>query len=91
MYEQFKARAEGVSAEIFRFGSRSEALSCILDFLASEGVADRPGSYAVWAGCPFTAGDDVQRLRQCPGLKLEVTRELAAAAKIGIRDRKSVV
>lgn len=84
MYEQFKAKAEGVSAEVHRFATKALALDFILSFLGSEEVADRPGSYALWAACPFLDGIDRQPLQEIAGLKLEATRELATAAKIGI-------
>lgn len=84
MYEQFKVKAEGVSAEVHRFATKALALDFIISSLGGEGVADRPGSYAVWAACPFLNGVDQQPLQEIAGLKLEVTRELAAAAKIGI-------
>jgi L-lactate dehydrogenase complex protein LldG len=84
MYEQFKAKAEGVSAEVLRFATKALALDFIIGFFGSEGVADSPGSYALWAACPFLDALDRQPLQEIAGLKLEVTRELAAAAKIGI-------
>lgn len=84
MYEQFKARAEGVSAEVYRFETRALALDYILGFLQQEDCADRPQSHALWADCPFLDGIDRQRLREVNGLKREVTRELATAARFGI-------
>lgn len=84
MYEQFKARAVGVGAEVYRFEKKQDALDFILPFLEKEGLANAPGSYAVWADCPFLAGIDKQALRGIPGLSFEVTRSLAAQAKFGI-------
>lgn len=84
MYDQFKARAEAVSAEVHRFVTRTLALDFISGFLRSEGVADRPGCYALWAACPFLDGIDRRPLLEIAGLKFEVTQELAAAAKFGI-------
>lgn len=85
MFDQFKARAEGVSAEVHRLAGKDEALEFILDFLAKNGAADAPGSYALWADCPFLTGLDRQALaRRAPGLKFSVTRELAAQCLIGI-------
>ena len=84
MYEQFKARAVGVGAEVYRFETRKHALDFILPFLQQEGVADAPGSYAVWAECPFLAGLDQADLPEFPGLSYAVTRDKAAQAKIGI-------
>jgi L-lactate dehydrogenase complex protein LldG len=84
MYEQFKARAVGVGAEVYRFETRRDALDFILPFLQREGVADAPGSYAVWAGSPFLDGMDIGAIPEFPGLRFEVSRTLAAQAKVGI-------
>jgi L-lactate dehydrogenase complex protein LldG len=84
MYEQFKAKAAAVGAEVFRFETRQDALYFLLPFLEKEGVADAPGSYAVWADCPFLAGVDRQALDAVPGLRFDVTRSLASEAKIGL-------
>ncbi|MBK5275959.1 MAG: lactate utilization protein [Desulfuromonadales bacterium] len=84
MYEQFKARAEGVSAEVFRFNTRMETVEFISGFLRREGISDVPGSYALWAESPFLDGIDRQALDKIGGLKFEVTRDLAAVARFGI-------
>lgn len=84
MYEPFKARAEGVSAEVYRFGTKTAALEFLIQFIQREGVADTPGSYALWADCPFLNGIDRRPLQEIAGLRFEVTRELAAEARFGI-------
>ena len=85
MFATFQARAEAVSAEVHRYPTCHQALDFLLEFLRSEGVADSPGSYAVWADCPFLVGLDRASLaRQVPGLTFDVTREAAAASKVGI-------
>jgi L-lactate dehydrogenase complex protein LldG len=84
MYEQFKARAEGVSAEVYRFGTKSLATEFIVGFLQREGCADEPYAHALWADCPFLTGIDRQPLSQVAGLKFEVTRGLADQARFGI-------
>jgi L-lactate dehydrogenase complex protein LldG len=84
MYEQFKARAVGVGAEVYRMETKRDALDFILPFLEKEGLADAPGSYAVWADCPFLEGLDKKGLQLVPGLRFEVTRSLASQAKFGI-------
>lgn len=87
MYEQFKARAEGVGAEVHRFKTRDEALAFILGFLRKEGTADAPRSYAAWAGGPFLDGIDRTRLTdEIPGLRFDVTRQVAADSRIGISE-----
>jgi len=84
MYQQFKTRAEGVSAEVYRFGSCGEAVEFILQFLLQEGLTDAPQQHAIWADCPFLNEIDRQALTAVSGLKFAVTRELAAEARFGI-------
>jgi L-lactate dehydrogenase complex protein LldG len=84
MYEQFKARAEGVSAEVYRFETKTLARDFIVGFLQKEGIADIPGSHALWADSPFLGRIDRESLSSVAGLKFEVTRELADQARFGI-------
>lgn len=84
MFEQFKTRAEGVSAEVHRFATAAEALDFLVGFSRAEGIADQPGRYGVFADCPFLHGIDRQSLQEIAGLWLDVTRERAAGAMIGI-------
>ena len=84
MYEQFKARAEGVSAEVYRYSTQAEAAEFIIRFLQQAGVSDTPGNGALWADCPFLDGIERKRLEAVPGLTFDVTRERAADALIGI-------
>ena len=85
MYDQFKSRATAVGAEVHRVATRSEALAFVLGFLRAEGVADLPGRYAVWADGPFRQ-TVMGALPEVSGLSLEVTRERAAQARVGISD-----
>ncbi|HOP63484.1 MAG TPA: lactate utilization protein [Spirochaetota bacterium] len=85
MFEKFKARAEGVGAEVYRFKTRTEALDFILSFLKTEGVSDSDKSYAVWSDSGFLKGDEKQSASEkLPGLKFEINRELAAGSLAGI-------
>ena len=85
MFDEFKSRAEAVSAEVHRFSTKDEALMFIIDFLKKEGVSDSPQAYAVWADCPFLKGIDQALLAgKVPGLTFDVTRETAAASSVGI-------
>ena len=84
MFEQFKTRAEAVSAEVHRFPTAAEAMEFIAQFLHSEGVTEKPQRYAVWAQSPFLERADRAPLARLSGLKYEVTRELAAQAHVGI-------
>ena len=84
MYEQFKTRAEGVSAEVCRFATKGAALAWLIEFLHKEGVAETPQTTALWAECSFLDGMDRDALKRVAGLKFEVTRELASEARFGI-------
>jgi len=84
MFNQFKARAEGVSAEVHRFSTPTEALDFLVGFVTAEGVADQPGQYCVFADCPFLAAVDRSRLEAVAGLSFTVSREQAAGAKVGV-------
>jgi L-lactate dehydrogenase complex protein LldG len=85
IFDTFKLRAEAVSAEVHRFPYKTEALDFIVQYLKDAGVADTPQSYAVWADCPFLNGVDKSKIsRAIPGLTFDVTREKAAASKVGI-------
>ena len=85
LFEQFKLRAEAVSAEVHRFAYKAAALDFILKFLQEAGISNSPGAYAVWAEGPFLRTlKKAELAARVPGLTFEVTRENAAAAKIGI-------
>jgi L-lactate dehydrogenase complex protein LldG len=84
MYEQFKTRAEGVSAEVYRFETKDTALAGLIDFLNREGLADTPECAALWAECSFLDGMNRDELQMVAGLKFEVTRERASEARFGI-------
>ncbi|MFH1035337.1 MAG: lactate utilization protein [Pseudomonadota bacterium] len=84
-YELFKARAEGVSAEVHRRPDRAAALEFVLDFLKISGVADKPGAWATWAPCPFLEGLDQSELAgRVPGLGFQVSKQRAAQTLVGI-------
>ena len=85
MFEEFKIRAEAVSAEVHRFATKAESVDFIVDFLKSEGIADTPRFGALWLDGSLL--DSLERSHlsdQVPGLRFDVTRELAAEAKVGI-------
>ena len=85
MIDFFKIKAEGAGSEVYRFPDEIEALSFILDFLKKEGIAEADGPTAVWADGPFlTRVKKSPLLEKVPGLRFDVTRETAGAAKIGI-------
>ena len=85
IFAEFKRRAEAVSAEVHRFPGKAEALEFIVKYLEEAGVADQEQSYAVWAGDSFLdQADKITLAQRVLGLKFDVTREKAAAAKVGI-------
>lgn len=91
MFEAFKTRAEGVGAEVHRVATRAEALLFIERFMASEGVADAAGSYALWATSPTGGVLGTGGLPSLPGLSSEVSRERAAQARLGISEAQWAV
>jgi L-lactate dehydrogenase complex protein LldG len=83
--ESFKARAEAVSAKVERVANKELALELVVRLLHNEGVEDQPRSRAVWAASPMVNASDQKKLAaSVPGLKFEVTLDLAADAKVGI-------
>jgi L-lactate dehydrogenase complex protein LldG len=85
LFETFKTRAEAVSAEVHRLGTRTEALDFIRAFLRTENVADERQSRAVWVNGSLLDGVDRQSIaEEIPGLTFEVTEDAAEASKIGI-------
>ena len=85
LFDLFKEKAEGVSAEVHRFPDEKEALAFIMDFLRTEGIASFDGPSAVWADCPFLRHLQQEQLAgKIPGLIFDVNRRSAATAKIGI-------
>lgn len=84
LYEQFKTRAEGVSAEVNRFATKDAALDFLIEFLRTEGLADTPQATALWAACSILDSVNREKLKGVAGLQFEVTRELANQARFGI-------
>jgi len=87
MYEKFKTRAEAVGAEVHRFRNKSDAKEFILSFLGNEGVADKESASALWSDSGFLKGEDKESLsKKVPGLKFDVSRQLAAESIAGISE-----
>jgi L-lactate dehydrogenase complex protein LldG len=85
MIELFTKRAESVSAQVQRVATKESAMELVALLLQQEGVEDKPHCYAVWAASAMIGEAERQRLeRAVPGLRFDVTRELAADAKVGI-------
>jgi L-lactate dehydrogenase complex protein LldG len=83
--ESFKTRAEAVSAQVQRVATKKLAMELIIRLLREEGVDDNPSSRAVWAESPMIGDAEKQLLKSSvPGLTFDVTRDLAADAKVGI-------
>ncbi len=88
MFDLFKAKAEAVSAEVHRVRDPAAALSLVLALIEREGVADRPGARAVWCAGPLLDGliERDALSRRVPGLSFDVTKERAAASRVGISE-----
>ncbi|WP_028581236.1 LutC/YkgG family protein [Desulfogranum japonicum] len=84
MYDQFRTKAEGVSAEVHRFQTQTEAMDFILEFMKQENVSDTPNQYAVWAQCPFLEQADKGKVSDVNGLYFDINRERANQARVGI-------
>ncbi len=87
MFDTFRARAEAVSAEVHRVGGSAEALLFVEELLRREGITDTPGARAVWAaGSLVTRSTATDLASRVPGLTFDVTREAAAASRIGVSE-----
>ena len=88
MRELFEQRAAAVSAEVRRAPSPDAAVETVLDVLARERVGDEPGARAVWCEGPILRGllDHGALARRFAGLSFEVTRDHAAASRVGVTE-----
>lgn len=87
MFEKFKAKAEAVGSEVYRFKTKSETLDFILNFMKKEGVFDSRKSYALWSDSGFMKDADKKSFSEkVPGLKFEITRESAADSLVGVSE-----
>lgn len=87
MFETFRAKAQAVSAEVHRAASPAEAVEVVLGALRAAGVEDAPGRHALWADGPLLRGLDRETLAgRLPGLRFDVTRDAAAAARAGVSE-----
>jgi L-lactate dehydrogenase complex protein LldG len=85
--QSFTQRAEAVSAKVERFATKEAALEYVVRLLHTEGVEDKPNCYAVWAAGPLAGEAERKKLAELvPGLRFDVTRDLAAQAKVGISE-----
>jgi L-lactate dehydrogenase complex protein LldG len=88
MLELFKAKAAAVSAEVVQVPSPAAAIDAVLGVLEREHVEDAPGARAVWCEGLVLQGplDPGALVRRVPGLSFDVTRERAAAARVGVSE-----
>jgi L-lactate dehydrogenase complex protein LldG len=88
MFELFKAKAEAVSAVVFREAGPTAALARVLGVLEGEGVRDAPGARAVWReeGILGALLDRGALAARVPGLSFEVTKERAAESRVGVTE-----
>ena len=84
----FEKRAAAVSAEVRRVPSPSAAVETVLDVFVRERVGDEPGARAVWCEGPILRGllDHGALARRFPGLSFDVTRDRAAASRVGVSE-----
>ncbi len=92
LFEDFRTRAEAVSGEVHRFGTRRDALAFLVEFLRKQEVSDTPAARAVWVRGSLLAGIDPAELtRSVPGLTFDVTRQSAEEARVGISQVESAI
>ena len=80
MYEQFKLRAEGVGAEVYRLATMASAGEFVREFMQKEGGA------GVCASAGLKYALERSGAAAINGLSFDVTREAAAEALIGITE-----
>ncbi|MGQ9918133.1 MAG: LutC/YkgG family protein [Bryobacteraceae bacterium] len=86
MLGRFRQSAEAAAAEVHEARSAESALAAIARLLKEEGVGTQ-GRTAVWPDGPLRSSFHPEWLTQMlPGIVLEVTRETAAAAHVGITE-----
>ena len=83
LYCAFKAKAETVKAEVSRFASRGEAFDFLSAVLRRENAGGSSASAVVAAGS-WLREPDRRLLGALPGVTLDVTRERAAGARVGV-------
>lgn len=85
MIDLFKSRAEAVGAECRLFADRGQALDGVITALMDAGVKDERGAWAAWAdeGC-LRAEQRREVLARLPGVRFEVTTEVAEQSLAGI-------
>lgn len=86
MVGKFRASAEAAGAEVIEARSPDAALAAIARLLKEEG-AGQEGRTAVWPDGPLRSAFHPELLAQMlPGLVLDVTRDTAAAAHLGVTE-----
>ncbi len=88
MFEPFRSRAEAVSAQVHRVANAPAAVELVVDVLQREGVADARGAWAVWCEGRIArpALDREALARRVAGVSFDVTRERAAASRVGVTE-----
>jgi L-lactate dehydrogenase complex protein LldG len=81
----FVMKATAVGAQVECCATKESAFELITRLLEKEAIFDAQEGYAVWAQSEMLTAAEKSRLAaSIPGLKFEVTREMAAQAKVGI-------
>lgn len=88
MFDLFKQKAEAVGAKVLRAPSPAAAVDVVSGVLEREQVADAPGARAVWCEGTILQGilDPGALARRFAGLSFDVTRERAAASRVGVSE-----
>ncbi|MCX8026846.1 MAG: lactate utilization protein [Thermodesulfovibrionales bacterium] len=81
MIEQFKAKAQAVSAEVWEFDTKQQALEFVKDFVKKENVNNAP---VVWALGKIFTKDEI--LSVMPSVVTDVNKDIASTAHIGITE-----
>jgi len=83
--QDFIRQASAAAAECHLVDGAPNLASRIASLLQDAGVSDTPGQFAVWAAGPLEdLGPEAEVLPTVPGLRLDVTRETASQALVGI-------
>lgn len=85
MFDVFKAKAEAVSAEVFRRPTAAAALELVLAIVEREG-ADAAGARAVWREGAILGRPSREALARVPGLSFDVSRENARQSRVGVTE-----
>jgi L-lactate dehydrogenase complex protein LldG len=86
LFDDFKLRAEAVSAEVHRVATKNEAIEFITRFLSVE------QGRSVWVeGSLLDGVDHAGLLEKLPGLTFDVTEDAAEASTVGVSQMECAI